>query len=507
MWKGPKLKKLHWEALDGINVDGTLWGLVQGDLEDEAGALLEALFKVADAKAKLGDGDEVKEKVKRIYDGKRAQNIEILLKSFRMPMQAIKDCIISMDMSILTQERLQILLTCCPTQEEASQLKAYKKKNDDDLDGLGQAELFGFTLLEVPKVTMRLRLLLFQTKFDELIKNFIDQYQVLLTGATVLKESERLKKVMRAVLSVGNYLNASTRKKAVGFRLQALEKLNDTRSTDNKQTLLDFICDYMEGQKLKEKEAGTFEPSQEEQMEAEKEEKRAPGAEKQPPPSYLADLIPSVHSASVIDWKALNEERESLLIGLAELDKELQSMSDKDDTNPNDQFRIVMTEFLQHAHRRVGKLKRKYEEVHDETTALIEYFGESEKTMETTELFKIFDRFFTMFKAAEVNGFNKRQDDARKERLAKAKEEAQRLKEAKGGVRKTEVEGEEKKAEGANPFGVTLKKRPSVTEEQKGQEQTVMDDAIAGKTRFTSLKPVVRDDNGGAGAPGGPTSR
>ena len=439
-WTGPKLKKLHWEALDGINVDGTLWGLVQGDLEDEAGAMLEALFKVADAKKKMGgEGDEVKEKVRRVYDGKRAQNIEILLKSFRMPVAAIQDAIISMDMTILTQERLQILLTCCPTLEEASALKVYRKKNPE-LEGVGQAEMFGFALLEVPKVTMRLRLLLFQTKFDDLVKGFIDQYQVLLTGATVLRDSERLKKVMRAVLSVGNYLNASTRKKAVGFRLSALEKLNDTRSTDNKQTLLDFIIDYMESQTLKEREAGTYEPSQEEQMEADKqEEKKAPphslNAEKQPPPSYLADLIPSVHAASLIEWKALNEERENLFTGLHELDKELQSMSKLDQTNDSDQFRVVMEEFLQHAHRRVGKLRAKYEGVQEETTSLIEFFGESSRSMETTELFKIFDRFFAMYRQAEANQFNKREAEARRERLAKRKRRRRGRRRRRGGRR------------------------------------------------------------------------
>ena len=514
VWKGPKLKKLHWEALDGINVDGTLWGLVQGDLEDEAGALLEQLFKVADAKKKPED-EEAKEKVRRVYDGKRAQNIEILLKSFRMPVSAIQDAIVGMDMTILTQERLQILLTCCPTMEEAGQLKAYRKKNPE-LEAVGQAELFGYALLEVPKVTMRLRLLLFQTKFDGLVKEMIDTYQVLLTGANVLHESERLKKVMRAVLSVGNYLNQSTRKKAVGFRLQALEKLNDTKSTDNKQTLLDFIIDYMERQKAKEQEDGTYEESQEERMQHdqgddEKEERKTQqqpaviNGEKQPPLSYLADLIPSVHSASLIDWKALNEERENLFIGLEELDKELQSMGSADDSDEHDQFRVVMQEFLGHAHRRVGKLKRKYEDVNDETTNLIHFFGESSRTMETTELFKIFDRFFSMYKQAEINGFNKREQDAKKERLQRAREEAQRLKEAKGSSKGLDGHPtqEEKKPEGENAFGVTLRKRPSVTEEQKAQQRTV-EDAIQGKTKHVPTLPVTRDSPRGGAAPGGP---
>ena len=563
VWKGPKLKRLHWEALDGVNVDGTLWGLVQGDLEAEAGAMLEEMFKIADAKKKPEGEEEAKEKVKRLYDGKRAQNIEILIKSFRMPVPAIQEAIITMDMSILTQERLQILLTCCPTIEEATTLRAYRKKNPE-LDSVGQAEMFGYALLDIPKVTMRLRLLLFQTKFDGLVKDMIDTYSVLLTGAERIKESERLKKVMGVVLSVGNYLNQSTRKKAVGFRLQALEKLNDTRSTDNKETLLDFIIAYMAKVADKEDADGTAEG--EEKKEAEqKEEKKGPMGEKEPPPSYLLELIAPVHQASLIDWKALNEERENLLTGLSELDKELQSMS-KDDDSEHDQFRAVMEEFLQHANRRVGKLKKKYNEVNDETTALVEYFGESSKTMETTELFKIFDRFFNMYKQAEINGFNKREQEAKKERLARAREEAQRLKEekaaqsgsrderkegtgAEGGVatafgatlrkRPSQAETSEKKwdtvaaaasqepSAANNPFGVTLKKRPSATgadtvpasaSSSQQQQQQVVADAIGGKSRWTppagnaaTLGQVVAaqaavEEQPGHTAPGGPAT-
>lgn len=491
-WTGPKLKRLHWEALDGINVDGTLWGLVQGDLEEEAGAMLEQLFKIADAKKKAAGEDEPKDKIKRLYDGKRAQNIEILIKSFRMPPEAIQEAIRSMDMSILTQERLQILLTCCPTVEESMSLKAYKKKNPD-LENVGQAEMFGYALLEIPKVTMRLRLLLFQTKFDGLVKDMIDTYQRLLTGANVLHDSEKLKKVMQVVLSVGNYLNASTRKKAKGFRLTALEKLNDTKSHDNKQTLLDFIVDYMDRIRAKEEESGSGDD--------EKEEKKMPPpaskGEKEPPPSYLADLATAVHDASLIDWAALNSERENLLTGLNELDKEMQAMNKDETIDENDQFRIVMEEFLGHAQRRVGKLKKKYAQVAEETDALIEYFGESSSTMETTELFKIFDRFFNMYKAAEVNQFNKRENEARKERLAKAREEADRAKAERARAKgETPQDGQDQGTD--TGFGVKLKPRASVNQTNSTADvplDAAIADAIAGKTRFgTPLKSSAARD-------------
>lgn len=404
--KGPKMKQLHWDTLDSSDIAGTLWSMVKDGLEEDAEKQLQEMFKIAEAKKKTVNEEEEKNAKKRLYDGKRAQNVEIVMKNFRMPIAALQDAILEMDMTILNLERLQMLLTCCPSVEEATLLKSFIKKNPDDYqEKLGQAELLGIALLEIPRCSMRLKVLLFQQKFDGIVKEMLDTYEKLLEGAIALHESEKLKKVMQVVLSVGNYLNQGKRQKALGFRLTALSKLNDTKSTDNKQTLLDFVVDYME--KLRIKEGEVIQDAI-----------VTPKGEREPPQSYLQDLTEPLHIASQIDWKALNEEKETLLIGLHEVDKELQSIVDIDDDDGMAAFKQIMTEFLTHAHKRTTKLKNKVEEVQDETEAVIEYFGD--KSMDgANELFKIFDNFLRMYKDAEVKRFYAKEDAARKERMAK----------------------------------------------------------------------------------------
>lgn len=55
-------------------------------------------------------------------------------------------------------------------------------------------------------------------------------------------QSKGLEEIMHTVLTIGNAMNGGTWKgSAVGFRLSSLPKLNQTKSSDGKCTVLDYI--------------------------------------------------------------------------------------------------------------------------------------------------------------------------------------------------------------------------------------------------------------------------
>lgn len=56
-----------------------------------------------------------------------------------------------------------------------------------------------------------------------------------------MKNSRKLKFVLEIILAFGNYLNSSKRGPAYGFKLQSLDNLLDTKSTDKKMCLLHYI--------------------------------------------------------------------------------------------------------------------------------------------------------------------------------------------------------------------------------------------------------------------------
>jgi hypothetical protein len=488
VYNGPKLKKLHWEVMDG-SVEGTLWALIKGQMDEEGGALLEELFKMADAKS-LKKPEEDKNAVKRILDSKRAQNVEILLKNFRMPYEAICEAILGMDMTILTQERLQMLLTICPNADEMKSVKDWIKKGGN-VEKLGNAEQFALKLDSVPRCQMRLRLLLFQSKFDGLVEDMVNTYSRLLKAGIRVKSSDKLKNVMQVVLSVGNHLNRGTRAgQAQGFRLASLDKLTDTRSTDNKLTLLDFIVEHVN------KTSNKIEEKMEEESKEEKKEETKPvvKGEREPPPSFLLELQEPLKDAALIDWAALNVERETLLAGLDELQRELKSLEAEAADESKDKFKPVMSAFLTHASTRVEKLKQKYNEVQTVSVKLIAYFGENTESMELTEFFKIFDRFINSYKQAEINQFNRKEAERKKKLAAASKEKL-------AATKKNSIKQDDALVDPNNPFGAKLRKSSmdkGKLEEKKADAETAEANAnpFGAKLRKTSnadAKPAAAE--------------
>ena len=67
----------------------------------------------------------------------------------------------------------------------------------------------------------------------------IQIYAANLAAIRQMRDSEPFKRVLRAVLAAGNFLNYGSRLGgALGFRLKALSKLADTKSSDAKTSLL-----------------------------------------------------------------------------------------------------------------------------------------------------------------------------------------------------------------------------------------------------------------------------
>lgn len=56
-----------------------------------------------------------------------------------------------------------------------------------------------------------------------------------------MKNSTKLRAVLEVILAFGNYLNSSKRGPAYGFKLQSLDTLLDTKSTDKRICLLHYI--------------------------------------------------------------------------------------------------------------------------------------------------------------------------------------------------------------------------------------------------------------------------
>ncbi|KAL4683635.1 hypothetical protein H8959_021329 [Pygathrix nigripes] len=186
-----------------------------------------------------------KKKVKelKVLDSKTAQNLSIFLGSFRMPYQEIKNVILEVNEAVLTESMIQNLIKQMPEPEQLKMLSELK----DEYDDLAESEQFGVVMGTVPRLRPRLNAILFKLQFSEQVENIKPEIVSVTAACEELRKSESFSNLLEITLLVGNYMNAGSRNAgAFGFNISFLCKLRDTKSTDQKMTLLHFLAELCE---------------------------------------------------------------------------------------------------------------------------------------------------------------------------------------------------------------------------------------------------------------------
>ena len=131
-------------------------------------------------------------------------------------------------------------------------------------------------------------------------------------------------RILEIVLAFGNYLNFGTnRGHALGFRLDALTKLADTKAVDKKTTLLHYLANFLD--------------------------------EREPEMLSWADEMQAVKQAVKVDFQTLNDDLSRTLTGLQELEEEIQ-LAMEDTPLKGDNFLVVMQDFVENATDSVGQV-------------------------------------------------------------------------------------------------------------------------------------------------------
>jgi hypothetical protein len=65
----------------------------------------------------------------------------------------------------------------------------------------------------------------------------------IISASSSVKNSKKLRQLLEIILAFGNYMNSAKRGPAYGFKLQSLDTLVDTKSSDKRMCLLHFIVD------------------------------------------------------------------------------------------------------------------------------------------------------------------------------------------------------------------------------------------------------------------------
>lgn len=368
------LKPLHWSKVSRA-VQGSLWDELQRNGEPQIApefdfSELETLFSAIVPKSDKGDKSggrrkSLGSKPDRVHlvDLRRANNTEIMLTKVKMPLPDMMAAALAMDESILDADQVENLIKFCPTKEEMELLKNYT----GDKENLGKCEQFFLELMKVPRVESKLRVFLFKIQFNSQVSDFRKSLNTVNSACEEVRNSYKLKEVMRRILQLGNALNQGTaRGSAVGFKLDSLLKLTDTRATNNKMTLMHYLCKAF--------------------------------ASRSPALLDFHKEFVSLEAASKIQLKSLAEEMQAIIKGLEKVKQEL--AASENDGPVSEIFRKTLKEFVGVAETEVVSVTNLYSTAGRNADALALYFGEDPARCPFEQVTATLLNFVRLFKKA-----------------------------------------------------------------------------------------------------------
>ncbi|XP_051234217.1 protein diaphanous homolog 3-like isoform X2 [Dicentrarchus labrax] len=341
----------------------------------------------------LEDKKSIKKRIKelKVLDPKIAQNLSIFLGSFRMPYQEIRRMIVEVDEEQLTEPMIQNLVKHLPEQEQLNALAKYK----NEYANLSEPEQFGVVMSSVKRLRPRLSHILFRLQFEEQINNLRPDILAVNAACDEVRKSRSFGRLLELVLLLGNYMNAGSRNaQTYGFDLSSLCKLKDTKSADQKTTLLHFLAQVCE--------------------------------EEFPNVIKFVEDLEHVDRASRVSAENLEKSLRQMERQLLQLERDLETFSSPDD--PNDMFFTKMASFSKVAREQYGKLVIMHSNMETLYQNMLEYFAVDPKKTSVEELFTDLSNFRSMFTQALKENLKRRESEEKQRRARAAKEKAEREK-------------------------------------------------------------------------------
>lgn len=178
-----------------------------------------------------------------------------------------------------------------------------------------------------------------------------------------MKDSEKFKSILEIVLAFGNYLNSCKRGPAYGFKLQSLDTLLDTKSTDKRICLLHYIVNTIR--------------------------------QKFPELLNFDTELYCIDKASLVSL-------ENVVSDVNELEKGMVLVRKEADIRGKGPQNHIVKDFLANSEEKLKKLKVDSKTAQDAFKECVEFFGESSRTSDASAFFSLLVRFAKAFKVINI---------------------------------------------------------------------------------------------------------
>ncbi|XP_055360382.1 formin-like protein 1 isoform X3 [Betta splendens] len=388
-----RMPLLNWQDLKCNQVAGTIFSELDDEhvYEEVNMAAFEEQFKTKAQSAPVELGTLKKKLAQKapskvsLMEPNRAKNLAITLRKEGVAGSDICCAIETYNPKALSLDFLELLERFIPTEYEMKLIHSYECEGRP-LDELSEEDRFMVLFSKIPRLGQRISTLTFMGNFPESVQLMQPQLNAVIAASMSLKSSVKLKKLLEIILAFGNYMNSSKRGAAYGFRLQSLDLLLDTKSTDRKQTLLNFITSIIQE---KYPEVRSF------YAELHFLDKAALG--EQPTDAHVCSggVHPILSDLSWTFWPvsldSIQQDVQALERGMELTRREFSIEKD----NPVLQTFLSLNTGLLNA---LTADRRTAQDVYD---SVVEYFGENSKTTPPSMFFPVFIRFIKAYKQAE----------------------------------------------------------------------------------------------------------
>uniref|UniRef100_A0A8C5FZU6 Formin-like protein 2 n=1 Tax=Gouania willdenowi TaxID=441366 RepID=A0A8C5FZU6_GOUWI len=361
-----RMPVLNWVALKPSQINGTVFN----DIDDEAilrdldmGGF-EELFKTK-AQGPAVDLTLSRQKLPQkapskvsLLEANRSKNLAITLRKAAQSSEVICRAIHTFDLRTVRVDFVECLTRFLPTEAEVKMLRQYERDRKP-LEALSDEDRFMMQFSRIERLSQRMSIMTFMGNFTDNLQMLTPQLHAIIAASVSIKSSQKLKKILEIILALGNYMNSSKRGAVYGFKLQSLDLLLETKSTDRKQTLLHYIANVIQ--------------------------------------EKYSSVLLFYNELHYVD-KAAAVSLENVLCDVKELQRGMELTWREFSVSHN----ATLKDFISRNESRLSKLQEDAHIAQDAFEDAVKFFGESSKTMPPSVFFPIFVRFIKAYRVSHM---------------------------------------------------------------------------------------------------------
>ncbi|PWA33821.1 hypothetical protein CCH79_00017254 [Gambusia affinis] len=393
-----RMPVLNWVALKPSQINGTVFNDIDDEsiLQDLDMEGFEELFKTK-AQGPAVDLTLSRQKLPQkapskvsLLEANRAKNLAITLRKAGQASEVICRAIHTFDLRTVPVDFVECLTRFIPTEAEVKLLRQYERDRKP-LEALSDEDRFMMQFSRIERLSQRMTIMTFMGNYADNIQMLTPQLHAIIAASVSIKSSQKLKKILEVgafgfifsrrrpevtsllfvpqiILALGNYMNSSKRGAVYGFKLQSLDLLLETKSTDRKQTLLHYISNVVR--------------------------------EKYPGVTLFYNELHYVDKAAAVSL-------ENVLCDVKELQRGMELTWREFSVSHN----ATLKDFISRNESRLNKLQEDARIAQDAFEDAVKFFGESSKTMPPSVFFPIFVRFIKAYRVAEEENEQRRRQE------------------------------------------------------------------------------------------------